>query len=173
MRSFASWIRVDIHWVWGLSNPSLGSLDHCLHYHSIFGDMISLVALIWVGHHSLHLLISLICFPSSIFILVIPYLFISYIDTRLWFISLPISFAYYIDNLTIFFSLIFHHWHFHCLLSSSLAHEIILHITSYTWGYWVLELNFPSFFSPYFPKAYITVRLVRPHWGHEIRCYLR
>ena len=40
MIPFASWSRVDIHWIWGLSNPSLGSLDHCLHYHFIFGDMI-------------------------------------------------------------------------------------------------------------------------------------
>ena len=47
----------------------------------------SLIALIWVGHHSLHLLASLIRFPSSLFILVTPYLSLSYIDTCLWFIS--------------------------------------------------------------------------------------
>ena len=39
------------------------------------------------------------------------------------------------------FYLIFHHWHFHCLLSSLLAHKIILHIASYTRGYWVWSLG--------------------------------
>ena len=51
MRSFASWIRVGIHWVWGLGNPSLGSPYHCLHYHSIFGDMIFLGCINIVSHH--------------------------------------------------------------------------------------------------------------------------
>ena len=61
----------------------------------------SLVALIWVGYHPLHLLTSLIHFPPFLFMLIIPYLFLSYIDTCLWFISLFISIAYCIDNLTI------------------------------------------------------------------------
>ena len=39
MRSFASWIKVDIHWVWGSINLSLRSSNHCRHYHSIIGDM--------------------------------------------------------------------------------------------------------------------------------------
>ena len=72
-------------------------MDHCFHYLVIW---FSLVARIWVGHHSLHLLVSLIRLPSSLFMLVIPYLFLSYIDTSLWFISLYISIAYCIDNLT-------------------------------------------------------------------------
>ena len=101
----------------------------------------SLVAIIWVGHHPLYLLASLIHFQSSLFILIIPYLFLSYIDTCLWFISLFISITYRIEDLTTSFSLIVHHWHFHCLLSSWLAHEITLHITSYTWGYWVWSLD--------------------------------
>ena len=102
MRSFASWIRVDIHWVWGLSNLSLGSLDRCLHYHLSLLIWFSLVVLICVGHHSLHFLASLFRFPSSLFMLVIPYLFLSYNDTHLWFITFSISIAYYIDNLAIY-----------------------------------------------------------------------
>lgn len=31
--------QVDIYQVWGLSNVSLESPDHCLHYHFIIGDM--------------------------------------------------------------------------------------------------------------------------------------
>ena len=95
MRSFASWIRVGIHWVWVLSNPSLSSLLFHLWWYDF-----SLAALIWVGHHSLYLFTSLIHFPSSLFMLIIPYLFLSYIDTCLWFISLSISLTYSIEDLT-------------------------------------------------------------------------
>ena len=69
-----------------------------------------LLTLIWVGHHSLYLFIAFLCFPSSLLILVIIYLFLSYIDTCLWFITsfiaccigcLTISFFYFLSSLTV------------------------------------------------------------------------
>ena len=135
MRSFASWIRVGIHWVWVLSNPSLSSLL----FHFWWYDF-SLAALIWVGHHSLYLFTSLIHFPSSLFMLIILYLFFSYIDTCLCSISHFISITYCIEDLTTsLFSYI------SSLTRPLFAIElvgsrIILHITSYTRGYWVWSL---------------------------------
>ena len=100
MRSFTSWIRVGIHWVWGLSNPSLGFWITVFTTIPSLVIWFSLVALIWVGYHPLHLLTSLIHFPPFFFMLIIAYLFISYIDTCLCFISLSISITYRIEDLT-------------------------------------------------------------------------
>ena len=53
--------------------------------------------------------------------------------------------------------------------------RFFLCITSYTRGYgfdhWVFEPSFPSFLSSY-TLAYVTSRVLRPPWGHEIRRYL-
>ena len=78
---------------------------HFSYYHPFtipsFVIWFSLATLIWVGYHPLHHFASLICFPSALFMLIIPYLFLSYIDTCLWFISLSISITYRIEDLTI------------------------------------------------------------------------
>ena len=100
MRSFVSWIRVHIHWVWGLSNPSLRFLDHCLHYHSIFGDMIflSCTNMSWSSFSTSSRFSHL--FPIISFHVGYS-IFIYFIETHIWFTSLSISIAYCIDDLTI------------------------------------------------------------------------
>ena len=157
MRSFASWIRVDIHWMWGLSSPSLGSPDHCLHYYSIFGDMIflSCTNMSWssffapprfspsfpiisfhAGHSIfipfLHRYTFLICYPLHIHPIV--YWQPDHFSFLLYF---------FIDTFVVCYRV--------CWLARLFC---ILHLIHEDVGFdhWVLELSFPLLLSPYYPK---------------------
>ena len=134
------------------------------------------VVLIRVVHHSFLLshylhLISHHIFPTI-------YSFFRAIPTP---IRLPDStpfftpFTWFVDGLTTSHLFSFHHRHSYWLLLSSYAYEILLRVVRYTRGYgfdhWVFELSFLSFLC-LFTLAYITSCVLRPPWGHEIRCYL-
>ena len=64
---------------------------------------------------------------------------------------------------------------FGCRLSH-LAHMILWYLALHT-RVWHLVIGYLAFVSHHFihlsPLAYITVRVVRPPWGHEILCLLR
>ena len=84
-------------------------------------------------------------------------------------------FTWLVDGLNTSPPFTFHHWYSHQLFLSSHAHEIFLCIVHYTRGYefdhWVFEPSFLSFLCP-LTLAYVTSRVLKPPWGHEIRRYL-
>ena len=84
-------------------------------------------------------------------------------------------FTWFVDGLILSHPFSFHHRHSHQLLLSSHAHEILLRVVRYMQGYglnhWVFEPSFLSFLC-LFIVAYITSRVLRLPWGHEIRRYL-
>ena len=157
MRSFSSWIRIDIHWVWELSNLLLRSLDHCLHYHPSLLIRFSLVVLIWVGHHSLHFLAYPLRFPSSLFMLVIPYLFLFlHWYTSLIYYPLHIHHILYwqpdhFSFLLYFIADTFIVCYRVCWLTRLFCTLYLIH-EGIRFDHWVLKLSFPSFLSPYYPR---------------------
>ena len=132
-----------------MSNILLGSLDHCLLYHSIIGDVTFLVVLIWVNHHSFYFL-SIFLLPFFRYLLC--FLFISYVDTHFKFDTVFTLFSCFIDSLTIFFSLFTINVAIWLPLGSWLM-RFFPCITSYTRGHefdhWVFKPSFLSFLSPY------------------------
>ena len=81
------------------------------------------------------------------------------------------SFTLFVDGLTTSPSFSFHSQHLHRLLLSSHAHETLLRVVHYGFDHWVFEPNFLSFLY-IFILAYVTSRVLRPPWGHEIRRHL-
>ena len=155
MRSFASWIWVDIHSVWGLSNLSLGSPDHYLHCHSIIGDMtfLTYTYMSWTSFFVPFYYFSsfpIISFHTghSIFI---PFL---YWYTSLIYYLLHRMLHWLLDNFFFLFSFIIDtyidcfkvHWLTRLFCTLHLIHQGI------GFDHWVLELSFLSFLSPYYPK---------------------
>ena len=134
------------------------------------------VELIRVAHHSF-LTFSL---PSFDFSLIFPTIY-SFFRAILTLLHLPVStpfftpITWFVDGLTTFHLFSFHHRHSHWLLLSSHAHEILLCFVHYTRGYefdhWVFEPSFLSFLY-LFTLAYVTSRVLRLPWGHEIIHYL-
>ena len=118
-----------------------------------------------------NILTTFIWFPIISFLLFIP--FFRPIPTP---IHLPDSTPFFMIHWWLdHFFLSFHHRYYHRLLLSSHAHEILLCVVHYTWGYefdhWVFEPSFLLFLC-LFTLAYVTSCVLRPPGGHEIRRYL-
>ena len=69
MRSFTSWIIVDMYYRCEMSSLLLRSPDHCLLHHLIISDITLFVILIWIDNHSLYFLSAFICLLITSFLI--------------------------------------------------------------------------------------------------------
>ena len=151
-----------------LSLPSLHSLLMWLH---------SMFDLSW---SSLFFRIFIVSLSSSSLLLIHPLCFtlllFSYIDLfQVWYfpcitlVYLIISLICFIVSLLILYS----HW----APSGPRLTSFSIHVAIYTWGHGFFIIGYLGLVSLHFyhfiTLAYITSRVLRPPWGHEIRCRLR
>ena len=169
-----------VFWEWGewlslrssvsLSFPSLHSLTMWLHF-MLDSSGSSLLFVFFVS-------------PSFSFLLLIhpfhftPCSFLTATHFQVCY-SLCIIITYLIISLFFFITsllLSYSHW----APSGPWLPRFSVHAAFHTWGHgffyhWVFKSIFPSFLLPYHPitLAYVTSRVLRPPWGHGIKCLLR
>ena len=170
-------IHFVVHFESEMSDLLLGALGHCPFHHYVlwWRDFIS--RLIWANYYSTSCYL-LHYHPRFLF------QFILFVSPLILFLQRPIS--------GLIFSLHHHytsHYQFdflHCLVIliiftlgtlRSIAHEIFCTCCISYIRAWVLIIGYLDLASLHFyhpiTLAYITSRVLRPPWGHEIRCRLR
>ena len=161
--------------LWEMRNLLLGSLDHCLTHHSIIGDDFPLLH--WYGLIIIHSTFSLSSFVSHHLFPNLHSTFYpfptSWYTFLIWCLLHTIHmFHWWFDHLSFF---LFYHRHFlwlplgPWLMRSFYALHIVHESMVLNLGYLgLVSLHF------YYPitLAYITSHVLRPPWGHEIRCCL-
>ena len=137
---------------------------------------LSLIVLIWIDHHSFPFLIALLCISLPISRSSFHFLSISYILIHICGL-IPTSHYSHASLMVwqIIISLVSPST-FPLVTFRSMAHEIFfyaLHLIHEGMGLIIGYLSLVSFhfFHP-ITLAYVTSRVLRPPWGHEIRCYL-
>ena len=164
---------------WDMSNLLLKALGHCPFHHYIHCWCDFPLCLIWVDHHSfsyVHCFAIILVITSDLSSSFHP-LFFSYSDL---FQDLILSLHHSYES----------HYQFdflHCLIIvimfilgilRSMAHEIFLYMLHFIHiRAWVLIIGCLDLVSLHFcypiTLAYITSCVLRPPWGHEIRCRLQ
>ena len=152
----------------------LGFLDHYLHHHSHhIVTCFDLPFLRWVVRHC-HTLLHL--FPN---------LFLHFLCLHSLFVSSLFIFSYPPRSSSRFMNdecfgachLLFDLFIYLDTWLSHLTHMVLWYLTLRTQGFGTIYLEIWAFVSHRFihilPLAYITVRVVRPPWGHEVSCLLR
>ena len=165
--------------VWETSDLSLGTPDHCLLHHYIHWYLTILRDLIWVDYS--FIFFQSICFSHHISF-ALSTLFFIHIDLHSVFNIFHILFLYIPSVVRYYSFLLFLHWYIDIfsfffidismdVLRSMVYETLCMYCILYmrVWGF-IIGIIEPSFLSflHLIILAYVTSRVLRPPWGHDI-----